>query len=185
VKTRRENNGSMVYPRHAVFSERRKNTKGGAIPPLKKYSPWKGDFYGGSIVYTLDSGASFTVERDFNNNTVKIFDSFFNDISDSFKKSKEKGPLFAVEHLGINEACFERTVFIGQMDTKVDASGGRELVDKLAISERQARRKFPLKGKEALKDSLINYVGTDRSTTRPLDMVNLKLAELEERKGTF
>lgn len=160
-----------------------KNTKGGAIPPLKKYSPWKGDFYGGSIVYTLDSGASFTVERDFNNNTVKIFDSFFNDISDSFKKSKEKGPLFAVEHLGINEACFERTVFIGQMDTKVDASGGRELVDKLAnIRETGSEEVSLKKAREALKDSLINYVGTDRSTTRPLDMVNLKLAELEGKK---
>jgi len=53
--------------------------------------------------------------------------------------------LFAVEHLGINEACFERTVFIGQMDTKVDASGGRELVDKLANIRETGSRKFPLK----------------------------------------
>jgi len=35
--------------------------KGGKNTKLKKYSPWKGDFYGGSIVYTLDSGASFLI----------------------------------------------------------------------------------------------------------------------------
>jgi len=69
------------------------------------------------------------------------------------------------------------------MDTKVDASGGRELVDKLAnIRETGSEEVSLKKAREALKDSLINYVGTDRSTTRPLDMVNLKLAELEGKK---
>jgi len=54
------------------------------------------------------------------------------------------------------------------MDTKVDASGGRELVDKLAnIRETGSEEVSLKKAREALKDSLINYVGTDRSTTRP------------------
>jgi len=62
--------------------------------------------------------------------------------------------LFAVEHLGINEACFERTVFIGQMDTKVDASGGRELVDKLAnIRETGSEEVSLKKARELLRFS--------------------------------
>jgi len=76
VKTRPGNNGSMVYPRHAVFSERRKKHKRRRDTSFEKIQSMERRFYGGSIVYTLDSGASFTVERDFNNNTVKIFDSF-------------------------------------------------------------------------------------------------------------
>jgi len=56
-------------------------------------------------------------------------------------------------------------------------------VDKLAnIRETGSEEVSLKKAREALKDSLINYVGTDRSTTRPLDMVNLKLAELEGKK---
>lgn len=172
------------FIRGMLYSLKRgKITKSGNIPPLKRYSPWQGNFYGGSIVYTLDRGALFTVERDFNNNTVKVYDSFFNDISDSFKKSKDSGPLFALEHLGINEACFERTVFISQMDTRIDAAGSRELVDKLTNIRETGSEEISLKrAREALKDSLINYVGTERSTTRPLDIVNLKLNELWQKK---
>jgi len=36
-------------------------------------------------------------------------------------------------------------VFIGQMDTKVDASGGRELVDKLANIRETGSEEVPLK----------------------------------------
>lgn len=160
-----------------------RSVRGDSVPPLKRYAPWHGNFYGGSIVYSLDSGASFTVERDFNENTVKVFDSSYNDISGTFKRSRGTGPLFASEHLGMNETCFERTVFIGQMDARIDAAGSRELVDKLSNIRETGSEEISLKrAKEALKDTLINYVGTDRSTTRPLDVVNSKLEELNKIK---
>lgn len=160
-----------------------KNIRNANIPPLKRYSPWDGNFYGGSIVYSLDSGASFTVERDFKDNTVKVYDSLFNDISDTFKKSRDRGPLFALNHLGINEACFERTVFVGQMDAKIDVAGSRELLDKLSNIRETGSEEISLKrARDTLKDSLMSYVGTERSTTRPLDIVNSKLDEFGQRK---
>lgn len=160
--------------------------KDGAVPPLKRYKPWNGNDYRGTISYRLDDGSLFTVERDFNDNTVKVYDSFYNDITGTFDQSRDKGPLFAIKHLGINESCFEKTVFIGQMDTRVDTQGSSELIDKLSnISETGSEDISLNRAREVLKNAQISYVGTDKTTTRPLDVVNSKLDELNNKKKSL
>ncbi|NLP13118.1 MAG: AAA family ATPase [Clostridium sp.] len=159
--------------------------KSGDLPPLKRFKPWRGNDYMGSIAYRLDDGSRFTVERDFNESTVKVYDSMYNDITASFEQSRKQGALFALKHLGINESCFERTVFIGQMDTKIDAAGSKELLDRLSnIRESGAEDISYKRAREALTEALTCHVGTERTTTRPLDVVNQKLDELKlKRKG--
>lgn len=159
--------------------------KAGELPPLKRFKPWRGNEYMGSMAYSLDDGSRFTVERDFNDNTVKVYDSMYNDITAAFEQSKDKGPLFVLKHLGINESCFERTVFVGQMDTKIDTMGSKELLDKLSnIRESGAEDVSYKRAREALMEALTGYVGTERTTTRPLDVVNQKLNELKlKREG--
>ncbi|MFZ5985956.1 MAG: ATP-binding protein [Bacillota bacterium] len=160
--------------------------KDGSIPPQKRYKPWYGSDYRGSMTYTLDNGSYFIIERNFNDNTVRIYDSSFNDISSSFDQSRDKGPLFALKHLGINESCFDKTVFIGQLDTRINAAESRELLDKLTNISQTGFEDVSLdRAREALKEALINYAGTDKTTTRPLNTVSLKLDELKDKRNSL
>lgn len=160
-----------------------KSSKDGMLPPLKKYRPWSGNDYRGSMVYRLDKGSVFTVERDFDKNSVVLYDSQFNNISNSFSQSREFGPLFALEHIGLNEECFEKTAFIGQMDTRLDSNGNRLLIDRISNIRQTGSEDISLKkAREALKNALIFCVGTDRTSTRPLDATISKINDLKLKK---
>ena len=71
------------------------------------------------------------------------------------------------------------------MDTKIDAAGSKELLDRLSnIRESGAEDISYKRAREALTEALTCHVGTERTTTRPLDVVNQKLDELKlKRKG--
>ena len=133
--------------------------KDGNKPPLVRFKPWENEYYRGSITYSLDNGSSFTVERDFNANITKVYDSFYNEIGATFDQDKGKGPLFALKHMGVNESCFERTALIGQMNVRLDAEGRKELAGRLSnICESGFEDISYKKAKEVLKEALISYV---------------------------
>lgn len=160
-----------------------KSIREGMLPPLKKFRPWSGNDYRGSMVFRLDNGSAYTVERDFDKNSVMLFDSQFNNISSSFYQNREIGPLFALEHTGLDAECFEKTAFIGQMDTRLDSSGNRLIVDRISNISQTGSEDISLKkAREALKNALINCVGTDKSSTRPLDITKLKIEGLLHKK---
>ncbi|TYQ14819.1 UNVERIFIED_CONTAM: AAA domain-containing protein [Acetivibrio alkalicellulosi] len=149
----------------------------------KKYMPWNGNEFKGRMEYFLDNGTKFFIQRDFVLNSVKVFDCFMTDISSSFDQSRERGCLFAKKHLGINQSCFERTAFIGQMDMKVDSNNKSEILNKLVNINQTGVEDISLNNaKKVLKETLLNYVGTDKTTTRPLDLVNAKLQDLEKQQ---
>ncbi|MCX7841938.1 MAG: AAA family ATPase [Clostridia bacterium] len=153
--------------------------KDGSPSPLKRFKPWTGSDYNGFLEYRLDNGAFYRIGRNFNNNTVTIHDGSFNDITAAFDSSRDRGPLFAEKHLGMNEACFERTVFIRQMEARVDGDGARELQSKLLnVCQTGFEDVSLVKAQEAIREALRNYVGTGKTTTRPLDRVLSRLNAL-------
>ena len=157
--------------------------KDGILPPLRRFKPWHSNEYKGRIKYRLDRDAVFIVKRDFDDLSVKVFDAFFNDISDTFNQSKESGPQFAISHLGLNESCFEKTAFIGQLNSRIDASGSREIIERLSnLSQTGAEDVCLKRAQQALKEALVSYVGTDKTSTRPLDNINLKLKDLDIKR---
>ena len=157
-----------------------KSSKEGILPPLKKYKPWSLNEFNGFMEYRLADGDLYRIGRNFNTNSTRIFDSLFNDITSNFEISKEKGVAFADRHLGLNEACFDKTVFIRQMESKIDDDGSKELLNRLInISQTGFEDVSFKKAQEALRNALISYVGTDKTTTRPLDKVILRLEELK------
>lgn len=152
----------------------------GTPPPLKKFRPWLGGSYGGTLEYVLDSSELYRIERDFNGSSVRVYDSLFNDITDTFDMSREKGVRFSERHLGLNEACFDKTVFIRQMECRIDENGNRELLARLMNTAQTGFEDVSLKkAQEALKDALKSHVGTGRTSTRPLDKISARLRELE------
>lgn len=160
--------------------------KGEGIVPLKRFKPWGSNYFGGAVQYCLDNGCRYRVERDFDSNTIKVFDSNYNDITNSFGVGKQKCVRFAEDHLSLNQACFERTVFIRQMESRISEDGSKELLNRLLNVRQTGFEDISLKkAQKALKDALISYVGTGRTSTRPLDKVNERLKELDYIKKSL
>jgi uncharacterized protein YhaN len=58
-------------------------SKDGIPPPVKRLKPWSGGQYGGSLEYRLDDGTLVRVERNFDSNTVAVYDENFNNITNT------------------------------------------------------------------------------------------------------
>ena len=160
-----------------------RNSKEGSLTPLKRYKPWSGTDYRGSMKYTLDNGQGFIVERNFDSGNTKVYDSLYKEITKTFEQRKDKGPLFAISHIGLTESCFDKTLFIRQMATKLDACDSHEILDRLSnISETGFEDVSYKRAYDAIKEAIKNHVGTDKTSTRPLDIINSKLDQLNIEK---
>ncbi|NJD03383.1 MAG: hypothetical protein FIA99_12505 [Ruminiclostridium sp.] len=155
-------------------------SRDGLPAPLKRYLPWSGNDYGGSMQYTLDNGSSFRVDRDFLRNSAAVYDATYNNITANFDSGRDRGLMFADRHLGLNDICFEKTVLIRQMETRLDDDGSGELISRLVNINQTGQEDLSFKkASEALKEALKKHIGTDRTTTQPVDRIAARLAELK------
>ncbi|MDP4180958.1 MAG: AAA family ATPase [Bacillota bacterium] len=147
---------------------------------MKRYKPWMDAGFLGAMEYSLDNGDQFRVERNFESNSTRVYDSFFNDITNTFEIDKNKNILFAKRHIGLNEYCFDKTIFVGQTGSFIDETGKSELKSMLInLSQTGFEDMSFIKAEKALKEAIKKYVGTDKSSIRPLDRINLRISELE------
>ena len=161
-----------------------RTSKEGLPPPVKRFRPWSGAQFGGSLEYRLDNGMLLRVERNFDNNYVAVFNENYKNITSSFDYSKETGPLFAEKHLGLNEGYFEKTVLIKQMETRLNEDDRTSLLGKFANISQTGLEDVSLKDTENnLKAALKNYVGTDRTRTSPADKLAARLELLSSRRA--
>lgn len=150
------------------------------IPPLKRFEPWEGGQYGGALVYTLDDGSTYRVERNFESGVVQLLDSYFNNITGSFDTGRDKMPMFAERQLGLDEATFERTVLIRQLEVRLDDESTAALAGRLSnVSSTGFEEVSFSRAEKALTEALKTNVGTGRTTTQPLDKLEARLKQLE------
>lgn len=155
-----------------------KRAKDGSLPPIKQYKPWTAKAYGGILEYELDDGKTYTIARNFDRNTVTVYDEYSNNITGNFPAGKEEGVKFAEQHLGLSESCFERTVFIGQMQSIINNDGKKVIAERLTNIKQTGDEEVSFrKAMDALKEAQMSYVGSERTTTRPLNIINLRLEE--------
>lgn len=155
----------------------------GSLPPLKQYKPWNAGQYAGVMEYMLENGDSFRVGRNFDKGTVNIYDKGANNVTSMFPQEKDAGPKFAEEHLGLDEATFERSACIRQLHCAVDENGRKSLIEKLSNLNTAGNEELSLtRAVNGLESAIYERVGTGRTTTRPLDKVNIRLSELEQKK---
>ncbi|HEY5584448.1 MAG TPA: AAA family ATPase [Ruminiclostridium sp.] len=160
-------------------------SKDGVAASSKLYMPWSKASYGGYMDFKLDNGKSYRIDRAFDNGVVKLYDESFNDITISFADCKD-GNGIAEKLIGLGESLFERTVYIKQMGTRIDNSASKDLIDRISnIRQSGAEDISYNKANAALKEALKQQVGTDRSYTRPLDIINTRLDELNTTKNTI
>jgi len=150
----------------------------------KLYNPWNASQFAGVIEYVLDDGSVYRVDRNFEKGLTHVHDGMLRDITSNFPTSRETGPRFAEEHLGLTEPVFSRSARIQQMQTAMDPEGARMVMEKLANLSTSGSEDMSLsRALEALDNALLEKVGTGRSSIRPLDRVNARLAELEDLKA--
>ena len=154
--------------------------KEGLAAEIKRYRPWSNSRYGGFINFELDNHTAYRIDRDFDNNSLKLYDSDFNEITAALSGSKD-GRGIAEKLIGVNEGLFEKTVFVRQLGTKIDASSSKDLIDRISnIGQSGFEDISYKKASTALKEALKSQVGTERSYTRPLDIINRRLGELQQ-----
>lgn len=160
-----------------------RKSRDGTLPPLKHYQPWNGDQYAGVMEYTLSDNSVFRVGRNFEKGTVNIYDGNANNVTNEFPHAKDVGPKFAEEHLGLDEETFSSSVFIGQMQCEIGSDGRKTLIEKLSNLTTTGSEELSLtRAVKCLETELLERVGTDRSSVRPLNIVNNRLRELEQEK---
>ncbi len=167
--------GAMLY---GLRGGRR--SKDGELPPLRRYEPWQGDVYAGVLEYSLDDGTAFRIGRNFSKGAVHVQDGHANDITARFPSERETGPQFAEAQLGVDAETFARTLFVGQMKTVLDAPGRRHVMDSLLRMQDAGRDEMTFRqAEDAIQKALLERVGSERSTVRPMDRIQNRLAELE------
>ncbi len=161
-----------------------RRARDGSLPPAKRFKPWLGDSYAGVLEYRLDNGEAFRVGRNFEKGTVHIHDAHSNDITGAFPLDRETGPRFAEAHLGPDEDTFDRSVAISQLQTAINDEGRKDLLEKLSnLSASGGEELSVSRGLQTLETALNEWVGTGRTTTRPLDRINRRIQELQIKLG--
>lgn len=151
--------------------------------PGKAYKPWSGSSFAGVMEYVLDDGSAYRVDRHFDKGLTHIRDGMSRDITAQFALSRETGPRFAEAQLGLSEEVFIRSAQIRQMQSAMDPNGARIILEKLANLSTSGSEDLSLsRALAALENALLERVGTDRSTTRPLDRVEARLQELQQMR---
>ncbi|HZK27262.1 MAG TPA: AAA family ATPase [Thermoclostridium sp.] len=160
-----------------------RKSRDGALPPMRQYRPWIHNAYSGKLEYELDNGSKYRVTRNFDKNTITVEDEFSNNITGSFPAAKEEGVKFAEQHIGLTEGCFERTVFIGQMQSVINSDGKKVIAERLTNIKQTGDEEVSFqKAIETLKDAQLTHVGSERSSTRPLNIINSDLEKTTQKK---
>lgn len=153
-------------------------SKEGLVAESKRYMPWNNGAFGGYISFELDNRSSYRIDRAFDSGVVKLYDESFNDITSLFADSKD-GSGISERLIGLGESLFDRTVYIKQLGTRIDNAASKDLIDRISNIRQSGSEDISYKkANAALKEALKQQVGTDRSYTRPLDIINKRLEEL-------
>lgn len=190
-----ENNINLIYGKNeagkttllkfisSMFYGVSKNKNGKEISDYDKYKPWKGEDFSGKIKYELDNKEEFEVFREFSKKNPKIYNKNLEDISKQFNIDKTKGNQFFYDQTKIDETLFLSTNLVEQNNVVLDNNNQNILTQKIAniLSSGEDNISYK-KVINNLSKKLLEEVGTERSTDRPLNKALEELKELEKIK---
>lgn len=160
-----------------------KNKNGKEISDIEKLTPWNNDEFSGKIKYTLDDGKSFEVFRDFTRKNPIIYNENKVDISDSFSIDKNKGNNFFEEQTGIDETTFLDTALTEQQNVKLNKISQNNIIQKITniISTGNENISYKRTLEKILKQQT-DKIGTSRSSQKPLNIIENRIAELKREE---
>lgn len=163
-----------------VFYGINKNKAGNEYSDFEKYKPWKDIDFSGKIEYELQ-GKTYTVFRDFSRNNCKVYDEKGIDITNDFSKDKSRGSEVGLVHFGVDEETFINTLFVNQNATSVELTSQKSIMQKLTnmLQSGQENVSFE-KIKAKLQKKILDEIGTERTHTKPINLVNKEISEKEQ-----
>lgn len=160
-----------------------KNKKGKEYSDVEKYTPWLGEEFSGKLEYELNNKNKYEIYRDFKKKNPKIFNENMEDISKEFNIDKSKGNEFFYEQTKVDEELFLSTVVVGQQEVKLGKQEQNILVQKIANLVRTGDDNVSYKRAiDRINRRLLDEIGTQRSREKPINIINKKIEDLEQKK---
>lgn len=158
-----------------------RNKNGKDISDYDKYMPWNIDEFSGKITYRTNNGDIYEIYNDFRKKSPQIYKNQEN-VSDNFKITKSKGSEFFIEQTGITEDMFFSTCLSEQGEVKIDKNSQNTIMQKLSNILSTGNENISYKKTmEKINKKQLQEIGTDRSSGRPINIVNSKIEELEDK----
>lgn len=167
----------------AMFYGASKNKNGKDISDFDKYKPWISEEFSGKINYTLDNGENFEVYREFKKKNPVIYNRQKEDISKTFTIDKTKGIDFFTEQTGIDEETFYSTMVSEQEGIKLSKSSQNSIIQKISnlVSTGDDNISYK-KSLDRINKSQNEEVGTERTSQRPINIIQNRINKLMEKK---
>ena len=163
-----------------------KNKNGKEIPDFDRFKPWYNDEFSGKISYTLDNGESFEVYREFKKKNPVIYNSRKEDISKEFTVDKTKGIDFFNEQTGIDEETFYNTAITEQEGLKLSKASQNSIIHKISNMVSTGDDSISYKKTiDKIGKRFNEEVGTERTSQRPINIVNDKIRRLMGEKQSL
>ena len=160
-----------------------KNKKGKEYSDVEKYTPWLGEEFSGKLEYELNNKNKYEIYRDFKKKNPKIFNENMEDISKEFNIDKSKGNEFFYEQTKVDEELFLSTVVVGQQEVKLGKQEQNILVQKIANLVGTGDDNVSYKRAiDRINRRLLDEIGTQRSREKPINIINKKIEDLEQKK---
>ena len=159
-----------------------KNKNGKSISDYEKYAPWNAKDFSGRLEYELDDKSRFIIFRDFNKKKMQIMNEKGQDISGEYDVDKTSGSKFFYEQTKMDEELFENTLMIKQGETRLDTKQQNVLIQKITnlVSTGSDNISYQ-KAKEKINKKLVEEIGSERTTNRPINILNDKIKEVDEK----
>lgn len=163
-----------------------KNKNGKEISDFDRYKPWKTEEFSGKIKYSLDNGKKYEIYREFKKKNAIIYNEKMEDISKEYTIDKTKGINFFYEQTGIDEETFYNTAITEQEGIKLSKSSQNSIIQKISnlISSGDDNISFK-KSIDKISKMQNEQVGTDRTAQRPINVVEVKIRNLLEKKRSL
>lgn len=167
----------------AMFYGVSKNKNGKSISDFDKYKPWNSEEYSGKIEYSLDNSENYEVFREFKKKSPIIYNNKKEDVTKEFTIDKNKENLFFVEQTGVREENFFATNAVEQEEIKLDKNMKNSIIQKLSNIITTGNETISYKKAiEKLNKNQLEEIGNDRSSGRPINIINDEIKRLEEER---
>ena len=167
----------------SMFYGASKNKNGKDISDFDKYKPWETENFSGKIKYTLDNNEEYEIYREFKKKNPIIYNKNLKDISNNFSNDKSTGINFLNEKIGIDEEIFGNTVITSQDEIKISKAGQNSIIQRISnlVSSGDETVSFKRTLEKIVKQQN-EQVGTNRTTQKPINILENKIKDLEKEK---
>lgn len=151
----------------------------------EKYYPWNGNRYSGTLDFSKDN-IKYRIEREFTRGNEKT-SVFLRDTGEDITKKIEKSGTGRViqpgfHFFGFNDAVYNNTISIKQLESKTEETLANEVRDKLANISTSLDEDISVENAVENLNQKIKNIGTERATTSPYGKSFIKIESLKQKR---